>query len=75
MLPGCGHWTQQDRANEVNAAIIEIPSKPVDEDSGGRHWRPAMFPISGSANNAKGFLPPGPGGASHLDRTEPCART
>jgi pimeloyl-ACP methyl ester carboxylesterase len=22
MLPGCGHWTQQERAAEVNAAII-----------------------------------------------------
>jgi len=24
MLPGCGHWTQQERAGEVNAAIIEF---------------------------------------------------
>ena len=24
MLPGCGHWTQQERANEVNVAIIEF---------------------------------------------------
>src|SRR5262249_31329228 len=24
ILPGCGHWTQQERANEVNAAIIEF---------------------------------------------------
>jgi pimeloyl-ACP methyl ester carboxylesterase len=22
MLPGCGHWTQQERASEVNAALI-----------------------------------------------------
>jgi pimeloyl-ACP methyl ester carboxylesterase len=22
MLPGCGHWTQQERANEVNVAMI-----------------------------------------------------
>jgi pimeloyl-ACP methyl ester carboxylesterase len=22
MLPGCGHWTQQERAGEVNAAMI-----------------------------------------------------
>jgi pimeloyl-ACP methyl ester carboxylesterase len=22
MLPGCGHWTQQERVGEVNAAII-----------------------------------------------------
>jgi pimeloyl-ACP methyl ester carboxylesterase len=22
MLPGCGHWTQQERPDEVNAAII-----------------------------------------------------
>jgi pimeloyl-ACP methyl ester carboxylesterase len=22
VLPGCGHWTQQERANEVNAAMI-----------------------------------------------------
>jgi pimeloyl-ACP methyl ester carboxylesterase len=24
MLPGCGHWTQQERAGEVNQAIIEF---------------------------------------------------
>ena len=23
--PGCGHWTQQERPNEVNAAMIEFP--------------------------------------------------
>jgi pimeloyl-ACP methyl ester carboxylesterase len=24
MLAGCGHWTQQERPNEVNAALIEF---------------------------------------------------
>ena len=24
MLPGCGHWTQQERATEVNTAIVEF---------------------------------------------------
>ena len=24
MLPGCGHWTQQERPEEVNTAIIEF---------------------------------------------------
>jgi epoxide hydrolase A/B len=24
MLPGCGHWTQQERAREVNGAMIEF---------------------------------------------------
>ncbi len=24
VLPGCGHWTQQERASEVNAAMIEF---------------------------------------------------
>jgi pimeloyl-ACP methyl ester carboxylesterase len=24
MLPGCGHWTQQERAGEVNAAMLEF---------------------------------------------------
>jgi pimeloyl-ACP methyl ester carboxylesterase len=24
MLPGCGHWTQQERPQEVNAAMIEF---------------------------------------------------
>jgi pimeloyl-ACP methyl ester carboxylesterase len=24
ILPGCGHWTQQERAEEVNAAMIEF---------------------------------------------------
>lgn len=26
LLPGCGHWTQQERPEEVNAAIIEFIS-------------------------------------------------
>jgi pimeloyl-ACP methyl ester carboxylesterase len=24
ILPGCGHWTQQERASEVNAALLEF---------------------------------------------------
>ena len=24
ILPGCGHWTQQERAAEVNAAMIDF---------------------------------------------------
>jgi len=24
LLPGCGHWTQQERAQEVNQAVIEL---------------------------------------------------
>ena len=24
MLPGCGHWTQQERVQEVNTAIIQF---------------------------------------------------
>ena len=24
ILPGCGHWTQQERASDVNAAIIDF---------------------------------------------------
>lgn len=24
ILPGCGHWTQQERANEVNTALVEF---------------------------------------------------
>jgi pimeloyl-ACP methyl ester carboxylesterase len=24
MLPGCGHWTQQERPREVNAALVEF---------------------------------------------------
>ena len=24
MLPGCGHWTQQERAGEVNKALIDF---------------------------------------------------
>jgi pimeloyl-ACP methyl ester carboxylesterase len=26
MLPGCGHWTQQERSTEVNAALLEFLS-------------------------------------------------
>jgi pimeloyl-ACP methyl ester carboxylesterase len=24
LLPGCGHWAQQERPHEVNAALIEF---------------------------------------------------
>jgi pimeloyl-ACP methyl ester carboxylesterase len=24
ILPGCGHWAQQERAAEVNAALLEF---------------------------------------------------
>jgi len=24
MLPGCGHWTQQERVREVNDAMLEF---------------------------------------------------
>jgi len=24
ILPGCGHWTQQERPKEVNAALIKF---------------------------------------------------
>ena len=24
LLPGCGHWTQQERAREVNAAMLDF---------------------------------------------------
>jgi pimeloyl-ACP methyl ester carboxylesterase len=24
MLPGCGHWTQQERAAEVSAAMLDF---------------------------------------------------
>ena len=24
MLPGCGHWTQQERPEQVNAAMLEF---------------------------------------------------
>jgi pimeloyl-ACP methyl ester carboxylesterase len=24
MLPGCGHWTQQERPQEVNAAMVDF---------------------------------------------------
>jgi pimeloyl-ACP methyl ester carboxylesterase len=31
MLPGCGHWTQQERAAEVNAAMIDFLRGPPSE--------------------------------------------
>jgi pimeloyl-ACP methyl ester carboxylesterase len=24
MLPGCGHWTQQERPEEVNIALVKF---------------------------------------------------
>jgi pimeloyl-ACP methyl ester carboxylesterase len=34
MLPGCGHWTQQERAAEVNAAIIDFLHGLSEESNG-----------------------------------------
>jgi pimeloyl-ACP methyl ester carboxylesterase len=31
-LPGCGHWTQQERPNEVNAAIIAFANKLLEKE-------------------------------------------
>ena len=31
ILPGCGHWTQQERAAEVSAAMIDFLRKPLAE--------------------------------------------
>jgi pimeloyl-ACP methyl ester carboxylesterase len=28
MFPGCGHWTQQERADEVNERLIEFARAP-----------------------------------------------
>lgn len=30
MLPGCGHWTQQERPNEVSAALVELSENAAD---------------------------------------------
>jgi len=29
LLPGCGHWTQQEPSPEVNQAVIEVCPAPV----------------------------------------------
>ena len=31
ILPGCGHWTQQERPHEVNAALIDFLTAPGPE--------------------------------------------
>ena len=36
MLPGCGHWTQQERPAEVNEAHDRVPAKPGRGRTGGR---------------------------------------
>jgi pimeloyl-ACP methyl ester carboxylesterase len=36
MLPGCGHWTQQERTDEVDTAMVEFLRSLVDQGSGGR---------------------------------------
>src|SRR5262249_7821696 len=41
MLPGCGHWTQQERPEEVNATILELPSPPraaFEAPLQGKNW-------------------------------------
>ena len=35
MLPGCGHWTQQERAREVNTGIIEFLRGTLKKPN---HW-------------------------------------
>jgi hypothetical protein len=58
MLPGCGHWTQQERPSEVNAAMIDflrsLPSSaPLgcvsrDRKSAARHHRAARLGFVGA---------------------------
>jgi hypothetical protein len=32
VLPGCGHWTQQERPAEVNAALIDFLTRIAARD-------------------------------------------
>ncbi len=41
MLPGCGHWTQQERAAEVNAAMIDFPARALGWSRKTRSFRGA----------------------------------
>jgi len=29
LLPGCGHWTQQERADDVNAELIDFLRREI----------------------------------------------
>jgi len=46
LIPGCGHWTQQERPNEVNAAMVGF-LKSLEFDGGA--LRPKAFDASGNA--------------------------
>ena len=39
ILPGCGHWTQQERPDEVNAALLRLPEEApsLADARGSRH--------------------------------------
>jgi len=45
VLPGCGHWTQQERPAEVNAALLDYLS---DIDGSARDGTPPRRPSAGS---------------------------
>jgi hypothetical protein len=54
MLPGCGHWTQQERPCEVNAAMIDFLRQFAQVRSGERGrisalpasaWSPLRSPV------------------------------
>jgi len=48
VLPGCGHWTQQERPAEVNAALLDFLS---DIDGSARDGTPPRRPSAGSQAN------------------------
>src|SRR5271154_7179503 len=64
MLPGCGHWTQQERADEVNAALIaflhEVAEDAVGSDRHREKRRRRDAAIQGSlgALRSPGLLRP-----------------
>jgi pimeloyl-ACP methyl ester carboxylesterase len=51
MLPGCGHWTQQERAAEVSTAMIDFLRSLQAEDENAR-WVPIC--VSSVSSFAKG---------------------
>src|SRR5258708_5254455 len=51
MLPGCGHWTQQERPGEVNAAIIDLDRKSTRLNSSHQIISYAVFCLKKKKKN------------------------
>jgi hypothetical protein len=67
MLPGCGHWTQPERPEEVNAALVDFlracSAVTLRTDTSGRH-SPQQSGLSRPLAHPPEFGPESPGSSA-----------